>query len=213
MRFRCDNSVLLSPLKKRGDIDMPARKTLVAILASGLLLGSGTLSAAPTATMLADTCAGCHGPDGASAGPATPNIAGLSEVYFTDTMLAFKNGDRASTVMGRIAKGYSEDEIKLMAGYFAKLPIAITTQKTDAAKVATGEKLYSKNCSKCHDENGALADDDAGILASQWLPYMSYSMEDFKAGSREMPKKMKKKVDALSDDELDALLQFFASQQ
>jgi cytochrome c553 len=38
-------------------------------------------------------------------------------------------------------------------------------------------------------------------------------MEDFKAGSREMPKKMKKKVDGLSAAEIEALLNFFASQQ
>jgi cytochrome c553 len=38
-------------------------------------------------------------------------------------------------------------------------------------------------------------------------------MVDFKAGKREMAKKMKKKVNKLSDDELEALLQFFASQQ
>jgi len=192
---------------------MSVGRTLAVVLGSSLLLGAGQLSAAPTATMLGDTCAGCHGTDGASTGPATPNIAGLSETYFTDTMLAFKSGERPSTVMGRIAKGYPEEEIKLMAGFFAKMPIAITQQKTDAAKVAAGEKLYPKSCSKCHDENGTLADDDSGIMASQWLPYLQYSMEDFKAGSREMAKKMKKKVDKLSDDELEALLQFFASQQ
>jgi sulfide dehydrogenase cytochrome subunit len=50
-------------------------------------------------------------------------------------------------------------------------------------------------------------------MASQWLPYLEYSMEDFKAGSTEMPKKMKKKVDKLSDAEIEGLLQFFASQQ
>ena len=192
---------------------MSVGKILALILGSSSLLAVGQLSAAPTASMLGDTCAGCHGTDGASVGPATPNIAGLSEIYFTDTMLAFKSGERASTVMGRIAKGYPEEEIKLMAGYFAKMPRAVTSQKTDAAKVAAGEKLYSKNCSKCHDENGTLADDDSGIMASQWLPYMHYSMQDFKAGSREMPKKMKKKVDKLSDAELESLLQFFASQQ
>jgi len=192
---------------------MSVGKILALILGSSSLLAVGQLSAAPTASMLGDTCAGCHGTDGASVGPATPNIAGLSETYFTDTMLAFKSGERASTVMGRIAKGYPEEEIKLMAGYFAKMPMAVTSQKTDAAKVAAGEKLYPKNCSKCHDENGTLADDDSGIMASQWLPYMHYSMQDFKAGSREMPKKMKKKVDKLSDAELESLLQFFASQQ
>lgn len=192
---------------------MSVGKILAVILGSSALLGAGQLSAAPTASMLADTCAGCHGTDGASMGPATPNIAGLSETYFTDTMLAFKSGDRASTIMGRLAKGYTEEEIKLMAGYFAKMPMASTSQKTDAAKVAAGEKLYAKSCSKCHDENGAVADDDAGILASQWIPYLTYVMEDYKAGTTEMPKKMKKKVDALSDAELEALLQFFASQQ
>ena len=192
---------------------MSVGKTYALILGSGLLLGAGQLSAAPTASMLADTCAGCHGTDGASMGPATPNIAGLSETYFTDTMLAFKSGDRASTIMGRLAKGYTEEEITLMAGHFAKMPRAITGQELDPAKVIAGKKLYSKSCSKCHDEYGALADDDAGILASQWLPYLTYVMEDYKAGSPEMPKKMKKKVDALSDAELEALLQFFASIQ
>jgi sulfide dehydrogenase cytochrome subunit len=192
---------------------MSARKTLALLFGSGLLLATAHASATPTATMLADTCAGCHGTDGASAGPATPSIAGNSETYMVDTMMAFKSGERPSTVMGRIAKGYSDGEIKLMASVFAKQPIAITSQKLDADKVAAGEKLFGKNCEKCHDKYGGLADDDSGILASQWLPYLQHSMEDFRAGSREMAKKMKKKVDKLSDDELDALLQFFASQQ
>ena len=130
-----------------------------------------------------------------------------------ESMEAFKSGERPSTVMGRIAKGYSKDEFKLMGSVFAKQPVTITSQNLDAAKVAAGAKLYGKNCEKCHDKNGALADDDSGILASQWLPYLQYSMVDFKAGSREMAKKMKKKVDKLNDDELEALLQFFASQQ
>jgi len=192
---------------------MSARKTLAVLLGSGLLLGSAHVSAAPTATMLADTCAGCHGTDGASTGPATPSLAGMSETYIVDSMKAFKSGERGSTVMGRIAKGYSDEEFQLMATVFAKQPVATTSQKTDATKVAAGGKLYGDNCEKCHDEKGGLADDDAGILYSQWLPYMQYSIEDFKGGVREQPKKMKKKVDALSDAEIEALLQFFASQQ
>ena len=192
---------------------MSVNKTFAVLLGCGMLLGTAQLSAAPTATMLADTCAGCHGTDGASTGPATPSIAGNSVTYTVDTMMAFKSGERPSTVMGRIAKGYSEEEFKLMASVFAKQPNAKTSQNLDAAKVKAGAKLFGKNCEKCHDEKGGLADDDSGILASQWLPYLQYSMEDFQAGSREMAKKMKKKVDKLNDDELEALLQFFASQQ
>jgi sulfide dehydrogenase cytochrome subunit len=192
---------------------MSVGKILAVLLGSGLLLGATQLQAEPTATMLADTCAGCHGTDGASTGPATPSIAGMSGEYMVESMEAFKSGERPGTVMGRIAKGYSENEFKLMGSYFAKQPVTITSQKLAATRVAAGSKLFVKNCEKCHDQNGALADDDSGILASQWLPYLQYSMVDFKSGSREMVKKMKKKVDKLSDEELEALLQFFASQQ
>ncbi len=193
---------------------MSLRKTLTVILGSGLLLGATHTSAAPpTASMLADTCVGCHGPDGSSVGPAIPSIAGMSAEYFNTVMKEYKADGRYGTIMNRIAKGYSDEEIDLMGDYFAKQDFVRYPQQLDAAKVAAGEKLYDKNCSKCHDEKGALADDDAGILAGQWLPYLTYSMEDFTAGKREMPKKMKKKVEKLDSAELDALLQFFASQQ
>ena len=145
---------------------MSISKTFAVLMGCGMLLGTAQLPAAPTATMLADTCAGCHGTDGASNGPATPSIAGNSEIYTVDTMMAFKSGERPSTVMGRIAKGYSEEEFRLMGSYFAKQPVTVTSQKLDAAKVKAGNKLFGKNCEKCHDEKGGLADDDSGILAS-----------------------------------------------
>ena len=192
---------------------MPAKKSLAMLLGSILALGSTQLMAAPTASMLADTCAGCHGTDGSSMGPAIPNIAGVSAEYFNTVMKEYAEDDRASTIMGRIARGYTTEEIALMADFYAAKKPNSTSQKLDAAKVAAGSKLYKKNCSKCHDENGTLADDDSGILASQWLTYLQYSMEDFQAGHREMPKKMKKKVKKLSAAEIETLLQFFASQQ
>jgi sulfide dehydrogenase cytochrome subunit len=192
---------------------MPAKKSLAMLLSSILMLGSTQLMAAPSASMLADTCAGCHGTDGVSMGPAIPNIAGVSAEYFNTVMKEYQEDDRASTIMGRIARGYTTEEIALMADLYAAKKHMSTNQKLDAAKIGAGSKLYKKNCSKCHDEFGTLADDDSGILASQWLPYLQYSMEDFKGGHRDMPKKMKKKVKKLSAAEIEALLQFFASQQ
>ena len=192
---------------------MPAKKSLAMLLGSVLLLGSGQLMAGPSATLLGDTCAGCHGTDGASNGPATPSIAGLSAEYFNTVMAEYAEDARASTIMGRIARGYTKEEIALMGDHFAGKPMNKAKQELDAGKVAAGSKLYKKNCEKCHDEKGALADDDSGLLAGQWLPYLTYSMEDFRAGHRDMPKKMKKKVKKLSDAQIEELLQFFASQQ
>ena len=194
---------------------MPANKSHAMLLGSVLLLGSSQLMAAPSASMLANTCAGCHGTGGNSVGPASPTIAGKSAEYIKDIMAQYKSGERHSTIMARIAKGYTDEEIALMADFFAAKTFESNAakQKLDSAKVKAGKKLYKKNYSKCHDENGSLPDDDSGILAGQWLPYLQYTMEDFRGGRSEMTKKMKKKVDKLDDEQIEALLQFFASQE
>ncbi|MGB5582304.1 MAG: c-type cytochrome [Gammaproteobacteria bacterium] len=194
---------------------MPAKKSHAMFLGSFLLLASSPLMATPSASMLANTCAGCHGTGGKSVGPASPTIAGKSAEYIQSVMEAYKSGERYSTIMGRIANGYTDEEITLMAEYFAGMPFESNApkQEFDAAKVEAGAKVYKDNCSKCHDENGSLPDDDSGILAGQWLPYLQYTMADYRAGRSDMTKKMKKKVEKLDDAQIESVLQFFASQK
>jgi sulfide dehydrogenase cytochrome subunit len=185
------------------------------ILAGSLLYGS-SFAATPSASMLSNTCAGCHGTNGSSMGPASPTIAGISKDFFMETMEAYKTGERISTIMSRIAKGYTEEEIKLMAGFFSKQPFISQPQEYDAKKAALGKKLHKKFCEKCHEDGGTSSEDDAGILAGQWDLYIRYSMEDFTSGNREMTKKMKKKVKLLreehGDQGIDALIHFYISQ-
>jgi len=64
------------------------------------------------------SCAACHGTDGNSVG-GTPVLAGLDRAHFIKQMQDFKSGARPATVMHHHAKGYSDDEITLMAGFFA----------------------------------------------------------------------------------------------
>ncbi|MEW8117898.1 MAG: cytochrome c4 [Candidatus Thiodiazotropha sp.] len=157
-----------------------------------------------SANMLAVTCAGCHGTNGASAGPATPSIGGISAVYFEEVMLGFKDGSVKNTIMGRIAKGYSDDEIKAMGEFFAKQPFVPAKQDSDPKLAKKGAKLHDKYCEKCHADGGTSAEDDSGILMGQLTPYLHYTMSDYKAGDREMTKKMKKKVNQLIKKEGDA---------
>ena len=189
------------------------KKALVALIGSVFMAGASQVLAGASAKAMADTCAGCHGTNGQSVGPASPNLAGISESYFIDSMVGFKEGTRPATIMNRIAKGYSDEQIEAMATHFAAMPVYKANVPHDASKAKAGAAIYDKGCAKCHDEGGALPDDDAGILAGQWLPWMQYSMDDFKGGHREMPKKMKKQVNKLSDDALEAVLHYFASQK
>ena len=207
---------------------MPGRKTRNLLLA-GLLTGLVATSAqagegkkpeligGASAEMLAAQCDGCHGPNGASGGPAIPNIGGNNPEYLVEYLKEVASGEYPSTIMGRIAKGYTEDEIKRIAAHYAKQKWVPAKQKFDAALAKEGAKLHEKYCEKCHEDGGRKADEDVAILAGQWLPYLHFTMADFVSGRREMTKKMKKKVNKLlkkkGEKGLNAVLEFYASQQ
>ncbi len=67
--------------------------------------------------LLASSCSGCHS-NSATLTTAIPRIRGLPEAVILDAMRAFQTGQRSATVMDRIAKGFTEDEIKQLATYF-----------------------------------------------------------------------------------------------
>lgn len=187
-----------------------------ALVVCGLAL-AGSAMAGPSAEALAYTCAGCHGTGGQSSGPASPTLAGMSKPVMVETMQGFKSGEIASTIMGRIAKGYTDEQFGLMGEYFAKQKFMEANQPSDAALAKKGAKLHDKYCEKCHSEGGTAAmavEDEVGILSGQWKPYLHYTMNDFISGKRPMPKKMKKKVEALTEKEgdagLKALLEYYA---
>jgi sulfide dehydrogenase cytochrome subunit len=185
----------------------------VMLLAGGLMLGVPA-QALDRGTMLANTCVGCHGPAGASTGPATPSIGGMAEDTFVEGMKAYQEG-RAGTIMDRIAKGYTAEELKLMGEYFAKQKFVPAAQEADADKAAKGAKLHEEYCDKCHEEKGTVDKDGSSILAGQWKPYMDAQLADFHSGKRDMGKKMAKRMKAMVEDKgegaFDEISHFYAS--
>lgn len=186
-----------------------------ALVLSGIAFSANVLAATPSASMLGNTCAGCHGTGGNTQGPATPGIAGISREYFVDMMEDYKSDERPGTIMNRIAKGYSDEEIELMAGYFAEKKYEPMTQEYDSAAARLGDMLHERSCEKCHEDGGMFAEDTA-ILAGQPKTYLKWSLADFQEGLREMPKKMKRRMDevykAKGDNGLNALVEYYASQ-
>jgi len=86
----------------------------------GLLLLPAALPAAELTrgAMLSNSCAGCHGTGGHSPG-SIPTIAGKSADFIETALKEYRAGTREATVMDRHAKGYSDEEIKLIAEFFA----------------------------------------------------------------------------------------------
>lgn len=87
-------------------------------------LAPSTLAAEPdpTGRRFYATCAACHGTDGQPArGASLPALAGQSKESLVASMQAFKTGTRDATIMHQIAKGYTDEQIELIAGYLASL--------------------------------------------------------------------------------------------
>lgn len=91
------------------------------------LLSLAALAAAPLATQaqdatlarnLAATCANCHGTNGMARGDMKP-LAGVEAGKIVAAMNDFKAGNQPATIMHQIAKGYTDAQIALIAGYFA----------------------------------------------------------------------------------------------
>lgn len=182
-----------------------------ALAASTLAMSSAVVAAPVSPAMLSYACAGCHGTNGASAGPSMPSLDGQSKIAIVESMKGFKSGERPSTVMGRLAKAYTDADFEAMGDFFSKQKRHTTNQTPDKAKVAKGAALYEQNCQRCHLEDGKEGKDNSPVMAGQWLKYLQIQTDDYLSGKRKMVEKMAEKVKPLSKDDMDALAHFFAS--
>ncbi len=69
---------------------------------------------------LAATCANCHGTNGkAVTGAGMDSLAGESKTKLLQKLADFKSGDKPASIMHQISKGYTEEQLTLIAEYFA----------------------------------------------------------------------------------------------
>lgn len=97
-------------------------RKLIVIAAGVVLLGlpAAAQSSGPTGQAMAQNCYVCHGPAGRSA-PPIPSLARVPADILRTRMMEFKTGQLPSTVMARIAKGYSDEQIAAISDYLASL--------------------------------------------------------------------------------------------
>lgn len=99
-------------------------KQLILLLALGAtcaLSQAQTGKEAIQARNWAAACFNCHGTDG-SAQPGMESLAGMSKDDMTKKMQDFKAGRKPATIMHQLSKGYTDEQIAAIAGYFAALP-------------------------------------------------------------------------------------------
>ena len=172
-------------------------------------------------------CDDCHGDNGVSQWADVPTIAGMPEYVHSDALFAYRDntrpcseskyrqGDtgRPATTMCEAVADLDDATLEDIALKYFELPFVAAQQEFDAGLAAAGKVVHDAKCDKCHSEGGSNPDDEAGILAGQWMDYLANSFAEYASGDREQPKKMKEKMDELSAADETALLHYYASQQ
>lgn len=87
---------------------------------AGMIACSAALAANPVAGKeKAKTCAACHGPDGNSAAPDFPRLAGQNQDYLVKALSDYKAGERKNPIMAPQAANLSKRDIEDLAAYFS----------------------------------------------------------------------------------------------
>lgn len=127
MKFQSTHSQALNQTRSSS-----YRKALLCALAVGLF-STGASAAGPgktdpikdettlKAASLAATCANCHNTGGKGVeGAAVLGLSYLKASYIESQMLSFKRGEREATVMHQLSKGYTDEQIKIIADYLGQ---------------------------------------------------------------------------------------------
>ncbi|MFQ5994632.1 MAG: c-type cytochrome [Acidiferrobacterales bacterium] len=171
------------------------RQMLLTVMAgAGIALSLGVGEAAGDAAAgkaRSTLCVACHGPDGNSANPEWPKLAGQHAEYIVKQLKDYKSGARKNAVMAGIVAQLSEKDMENLGAFFSSQGIK-APGASDAELARRGEKLYrggnEKNrvaaCMACHGPAGEGIPPLYPRVSGQHAVYSEQQLLAFKTGKR-----------------------------
>lgn len=156
------------------------------------------------------TCAVCHGENGASVIPANPVLAGQEFYYLYVQLKDFKSGLRASATMAPLVADLEKEEMKKLAEYFSKQVWPETTFKAEAKDINAGKSVVTAGqCVACH--LGAFnGNSRVPRMAGQHAEYLTNTMLDFKNKVRKNSPAKGSLFASFSDEDVQAVAKYLS---
>ena len=198
----------------------PFKAVLIGL--SSLLL-AGVASAADIEAGKEKTvvCQSCHGPDGNSANPIWPKLAGQHASYILKQLREFKAGKRQDPTMQGMVAALTDEDMVNIAAYYQSLALKAPAN-FDQALVAKGQDIYRGGiaetsvaaCMGCHGPAGTGNGPAAyPSLNAQHPEYLVAQLKKFKDASRnnDTGKMMRNVANRMSDQEMQAVAAYLAA--
>lgn len=153
------------------------------------LVGLSILAAAPAgAAELAERlapCLACHGENGQSQTAEVPSLGAQTAPYTLIQLYLFREKQRVVDVMNEMAKGLSDDDLRSVSDFIAKLPAPRPVEDAaDAQRLERGRALVQRNhCNVCHGADLA-GQQNVPHIAAQREDYLLKTLRDYKTRAR-----------------------------
>lgn len=172
-----------------------------------------------------ESCEGCHSPGRLDATSLIPRLSGQTETYLRDSLEAYVTGRRPSGVMEAAIMRLSREDRQQLAGYFARQSPPADASPASETRGGEGAPTHGQTlaergdkargvaaCAACHDTPGINA--AYPRLVGQASGYLENQLRLFRAGTRGggyYAPVMTRAVENLSDDDIRALADYYAS--
>jgi len=192
----------------------PGQGRLRAAFFLSTLIASASADAqdAAAGAQKATPCFACHGPNGNSAVPQFPSLAGQTARYIYLQLRDFQEGRRTDAVMQPLAKPLTREDMLDVAAFFAAQKLQANAFKPDPERAARGKaKADETLCTMCHLGNFA-GQNEIPRVAGQQYDYIVKQLRDFKARVRTNDAgNMTSVARTLSDQDIEDLGHYTAS--
>jgi cytochrome c553 len=155
-----------------------------AILAAIAITAALPAAAATLEERLAP-CLSCHGEKGQSANQDVPSLGAQQKDYVLVQLYMFREKLRKVELMNEMAKGLTDDDLRIFSEFIAKLPAPIPpADATDAARIERAKDIAAKNrCNSCHTST-FVGQDQIPRIAGQREEYLLRSLREYKSNER-----------------------------
>ncbi|MBP6094991.1 MAG: cytochrome c4 [Methyloversatilis sp.] len=176
-------------------------------------------------TVATQICAACHGADGNSTIAVNPKLAGQHPEYLYKQLSNFRSKDgkpaeRVNAIMGALASGLSEADMRNVAAYYASQTQTPAQAKGDRESIELGQKLWRGGdqtkglpaCAGCHGPAGAGMPAQYPRIAGQHAEYTESQLKYFRVAERANdPAKMMRMIAVkMTDAEIKAVSDYAA---
>ena len=155
-----------------------------AILAAAVIMTAAP-ALAQSVTERLPVCLACHGEKGQSATPDVPSLGAQPKDYVLVQLYMFREKLRKVELMNEMAKGLSDDDLRVMSEAIAKLPAPVPPPDAgDPARIERAEGIVAQNrCNFCHTANFA-GQDQVPRIAGQREDYLVKTLREYKSNAR-----------------------------